>query len=53
MTISIDVEAKDGVVVIKILRRERRGWKKLCGVSPQRTGKPESPTPKEIKSIWE
>jgi len=49
----VTVEAKDGRIVIKTLRRERKGWKKLCGVSPQRTGKQEWPTPRELKSIWE
>ncbi|MDA4120431.1 MAG: hypothetical protein OK436_07585, partial [Thaumarchaeota archaeon] len=28
-------------------------WKDLDGIKPHVTGKPEWPTPKEIKSIWE
>ncbi len=40
-------------VVIKPIRRKRRTWRDLWGIEPQRTGKPEWPTAKEIKSIWE
>ena len=40
-------------IVIKPVSRKRRTWKDLCGIKPQRTGKPEWPTAKEIKDIWE
>jgi AbrB family looped-hinge helix DNA binding protein len=31
----------------------RLAWKDLDGIKPHRTGKPEWPTPEEIKDIWE
>jgi AbrB family looped-hinge helix DNA binding protein len=31
----------------------RLKWKDLNGIKPHRTGKPEWPTPEEIKGIWE
>ncbi|MGH9919435.1 MAG: AbrB/MazE/SpoVT family DNA-binding domain-containing protein [Nitrososphaerales archaeon] len=32
---------------------KRLSWKDVKGTKPKRTGKPEWPTPEEIKSIWE
>lgn len=40
-------------IVIKPVSRKRRTWKDLWGIEPKRTGKPEWPTPREIKGIWE
>jgi AbrB family looped-hinge helix DNA binding protein len=34
-------------------RRKRLSWSDLKGTEPERTAKPEWPTPEEIKSIWE
>jgi AbrB family looped-hinge helix DNA binding protein len=48
----VGVEEKRDAVVIKPLRKSKRGWRQLCGLAPKRTGKPEWPTPEEIKSIW-
>lgn len=48
----VAVERELDGVVIKPLRKDKRGWKSLCGLVPKRTGKPEWPTPKEVKSIW-
>jgi AbrB family looped-hinge helix DNA binding protein len=31
----------------------RPAWRDLNGMKPRRTGKPEWPTPEEIKGIWE
>ena len=31
----------------------RPAWRDLNGTKPRRTGKPEWPTPEEIKGIWE
>ena len=31
----------------------RRSWKQLKGLKPTRRGRPEWPTPEEIKGIWE
>jgi hypothetical protein len=39
-------------MLIKPVRKSKRTWKQLCGLSPQRTGKPEWPPPDEIKNIW-
>ncbi len=46
------VEKQEEGIVIKPIRRNRRTWKQLCGLTPKRTGKPEWPTAEEIKSIW-
>jgi len=48
----VKVETQADGIVIKPVRKGKRSWKQLCGVSPKRTGKPEWPTPEEIKSIW-
>jgi len=40
-------------LVLAPSRKGRRAWKELDGLRPTRTGKPEWPTPREIKSIWE
>lgn len=40
-------------IVLNPVSRKRRAWKDLCGIKPRRIGKPEWPTTKEIKSIWE
>ena len=48
----VAIEKARDVVVIKPLRRGKRGWKELCGLVPERTGKPKWPTPEEIKGIW-
>jgi AbrB family looped-hinge helix DNA binding protein len=48
----VAVEKARDVVVIKPLRRRKRGWRELCGLAPERTGKPKWPTPEEIKGIW-
>jgi AbrB family looped-hinge helix DNA binding protein len=48
----VRVETQDEGIVIKPVRKAKRGWKQLCGITPNRTGKPEWPTPAEIKNIW-
>ena len=48
----IKVETQEDGIVIKPIRRSKRSWKELCGLVPKRTGKPEWPTPEEIKNIW-
>ena len=48
----VRVETQDEGIVIKPVREAKRGWKQLCGIKPNRTGKPEWPTPAEIKNIW-
>jgi AbrB family looped-hinge helix DNA binding protein len=40
-------------LIVKPVSKRRRTWEGLCGIKPQRTGKPEWPTAEEIKSIWE
>ncbi|MGA3110386.1 MAG: hypothetical protein ABSD99_13220 [Candidatus Bathyarchaeia archaeon] len=35
--------------MIEPVRTAKRSWKQLCGITPNRTGKPEWPTPAEIK----
>jgi bifunctional DNA-binding transcriptional regulator/antitoxin component of YhaV-PrlF toxin-antitoxin module len=49
----VKVRQKGRVIEIIPTTRKRRGWKDLYGVKPKRTGKPEWPTPEEIKSMWE
>jgi AbrB family looped-hinge helix DNA binding protein len=49
----VEVEKEGERVVIKPIRKKKRAWKQLCGIRPRRTGKPEWPTPDEIKSIWQ
>ncbi len=48
----VEVEKLEERILIKPVGKSRRTWKQLCGLNPQRTGKPEWPTPEEIKSIW-
>ena len=48
----VKVETQEDGIVIKPIRRSKRSWKELCGLVPKRTGKPEWPTPEEIKNIW-
>ena len=48
----VAIEKAKDVVVIKPLRKHKRGWRQLCGLAPERTGKPEWPTTEEIKDIW-
>jgi len=48
----VRVEQQKVGIVIKPIRRRKRTWKQLCGMTPKRTGKPEWPTAEEIKSIW-
>ncbi len=48
----VRVETQDEGILIKPVRNDKRSWKQLCGIVPKRTGKPEWPTPEEIKSIW-
>jgi predicted CopG family antitoxin len=47
-----DFEKQNEGIVIKLVRKAKRSWKQLCGLTPNRTGKPEWPTPVEIKNIW-
>ena len=49
----VEVEKDGERVLMKPIRKKKRAWKQLCGISPRRTGKPEWPTPDEIKSIWQ
>jgi AbrB family looped-hinge helix DNA binding protein len=49
----VKVETQDEGILIKPVRKGKRSWKQLCGMVPNRTGKPEWPTPEEIKSIWQ
>jgi len=49
----VDVRKGKGTIVISRAERKRRTWKELNGIKHKRTGKPEWPTPEEIKSIWE
>jgi len=48
----VEVEKEGEGIVMRPIRRSKRSWKQLCGLGPKRTGKPEWPTPEEIKSIW-
>ncbi len=48
----VAIEKEKDRVVIKPLGKAKRKWRQLCGLVPKRTGKPEWPTPEEIKSIW-
>jgi AbrB family looped-hinge helix DNA binding protein len=48
----VSVEKQEEGIVILPVRRGKRTWKQLCGLVPKRTGKPEWPTPEDIKSIW-
>jgi AbrB family looped-hinge helix DNA binding protein len=48
----VAIEKAKDVIVIKPLRKHKRGWRQLCGLAPERTGKPEWPTTEEIKDIW-
>jgi bifunctional DNA-binding transcriptional regulator/antitoxin component of YhaV-PrlF toxin-antitoxin module len=48
----VAVEKQGDAIVIKRISKTKRGWRQLCGVVPKRTGRPEWPTPEEIKSIW-
>ena len=48
----VAIEKARDVVVIRPLRKRKRSWRRLCGLAPERTGKPEWPTPEEIKGIW-
>jgi len=48
----VAVEKEEDKIIIKRLGKNKRTWKQLCGLAPQRIGKPEWPTPEEIKSIW-
>ena len=41
------------IQIAPLKRGTRLTWKDLDGIKPRRTGKPEWPTPEEIKSIWE
>ena len=41
------------IQIAPLKRGARLTWKDLDGIRPRRTGKPEWPTPEEIKSIWE
>jgi hypothetical protein len=49
---TVAIEKARDVVIIKPLRKHKRAWRQLCGLAPERTGKPEWPTTEEIKSIW-
>jgi AbrB family looped-hinge helix DNA binding protein len=49
----VELERARGGVVVTPARKGRLSWKDLNGIKPERTGRPEWPTPKEIKSIWE
>jgi AbrB family looped-hinge helix DNA binding protein len=48
----VAIEKTRNVVVIKLLRKHKRAWRELCGLTPERTGKPEWPRAEELKSIW-
>jgi len=48
----VAVDRRGDRIVIKPVRKSKRTWKQLCGLAPKRTGKPQWPTPEEIKSIW-
>ena len=50
--VTITKEGKRGLL-LEPSRKRRRTWKDLNGMNPTRSGEPEWPTPKEIKSIWE
>ncbi|MGP8071161.1 MAG: AbrB/MazE/SpoVT family DNA-binding domain-containing protein [Candidatus Bathyarchaeia archaeon] len=49
----VRVEPRDEGILIKPVRKAKRSWKQLCGITPNRTGKPEWPTPEEIKNTWQ
>ena len=49
----VAVEKQEDRIIIKPVRKSRRAWKQMCGLVPLRTGKPQWPTPEEIKSIWQ
>ncbi len=48
----VAIEKSRDAVVIKPLRKAKRSWRQLRGLAPKRKGKPEWPTPEEIKGIW-
>ena len=48
----VRVKKQDEGIATKPVRKAKRSWKQLCGITPKRTGKPEWPTPREIKNIW-
>jgi hypothetical protein len=43
----VAIEKAGGVVVIKPLWKHKRAWRQLCGLAPERTGKPERPATEE------
>jgi AbrB family looped-hinge helix DNA binding protein len=47
----VAVEKQDDGIIVKPVGKNRRGWKRLCGLTPRRTGKPRWPTPEEIIKI--
>lgn len=48
----VAVKKERNGIVIELLSKGKRGWRQVCGVVPKRTGKPEWPTPEQIKAIW-
>jgi len=49
----VEVQKGKGAVVITPAKKKPVSWKEMYGMKPKRTGRPEWPTPEEIKSIWE
>jgi len=49
----ISVEEREGCVLLRPKREQKRRIEDFFGLKVERTGKPEWATPKEIKSIWE
>ena len=47
----VRVETQDEGIVIKPVRKAKRSWKQLCGLTPKRTSRAEWPTQEEIKNI--
>ncbi len=48
----VQLEKGEGGIKMIPARRKRPSWKDLNGIKPTRTGRPEWPTPEEIKNIW-
>lgn len=49
----VKLERRKDKILVARARQGRRSWRRLNGLKPTRTAKPEWPTPAEIKGIWE
>lgn len=53
MVVKVEKGKGKTIQIAPLRRRGRLTWKDLNGIKPHRKGKPEWPTPEEIKNIWE